>query len=166
MHVREGRQPYKPSELIFLDMGMGIIKMLWCGPNPLSQIVLFSHLNSHFLAIYESFLRRRFPAIQYLCVRLKVALYPLLFRRRKFTLIGHRAEISNAQFNYDSSLIATASMDQTARLWDTRTGQAIATLRGHEDEVLDVAFDYTGLKLATASADGAYVYCQEYSLSS
>ena len=45
-------------------------------------------------------------------------------------------------------------MDQTAKLWDTRTGQAVATLRGHEDEVLDVAFDYTGLKLATASADG------------
>ena len=45
-------------------------------------------------------------------------------------------------------------MDQTAKLWDCRTGQVIATLRGHEDEVLDVAFDYTGMKLATASADG------------
>ena len=74
--------------------------------------------------------------------------------RRKFTLIGHRGEISNSLFNYDSSLIATASMDQTAKLWDSRTGQVVATLRGHEDEVLDVTFDYTGLKLATASADG------------
>ena len=74
--------------------------------------------------------------------------------RRKFTLIGHRSEISNAVFNYDNSLIATASMDQTSKLWDSRTGQVIATLRGHEDEVLDVAFDYTGLNLATASADG------------
>ena len=84
-----------------------------------------------------------------------------LLGRRKFTLIGHRAEISNAQFNYDSSLIATASMDQTAKLWDSRTGQVIATLRAHEDEVLDVAFDYTGMKLATASADGTNIrtYC-------
>ena len=47
-------------------------------------------------------------------------------------------------------------MDQTAKLWDSRTGQVIATLRGHEDEVLDVTFDYTGLNLATASADGIY----------
>ena len=78
----------------------------------------------------------------------------MILCRRKFTLIGHRAEISNAQFNYDSSLIATASMDQTAKLWDSRTGQIIATLRAHEDEVLDVTFDYTGMKLATASADG------------
>jgi dynein assembly factor with WDR repeat domains 1 len=80
-----------------------------------------------------------------------------LFGRRKFTLIGHRAEISTAQFNYDGSLIATASMDQTAKLWDSRTGQVIATLRAHEDEVLDAVFDYTGKKLATASADGMYV---------
>ena len=47
-------------------------------------------------------------------------------------------------------------MDQTAKLWDPRTGQVIATLRAHEDEVLDVAFDYSGMKLATASADGMY----------
>ena len=55
-------------------------------------------------------------------------LKPLLnsFSRRKFTLIGHRAEISNAQFSYNSSLIATASMDQTAKLWDSRTGQVIS----------------------------------------
>ena len=88
----------------------------------------------------------------------------LFFCRRKFTLIGHRAEISNAHFNYDGSLIATASMDQTAKLWDPRTGQAIATLRAHEDEVLDVAFDYTGMKLATASADGMHTYLQLYSM--
>ena len=69
-------------------------------------------------------------------------------------MIGHRGEISNSLFNYDSSLIATASMDQTAKLWDSRTGQVVATLRGHEDEVLDITFDYTGLNLATASADG------------
>jgi len=50
--------------------------------------------------------------------------------RRISTLIGHRAEISNALFNYDSSLIATGSMDQTCKLWDARCkGKAIATLR-------------------------------------
>jgi len=39
------------------------------------------------------------------------------------TLIGHRAEISSAQFNWDCSLIATGSMDKTVKLWDTASGR-------------------------------------------
>ncbi|CAH1244312.1 DAW1 [Branchiostoma lanceolatum] len=77
-------------------------------------------------------------------------------KSRIHTLIGHRGEISSAQFNWDCSLIATGSMDNTCKIWDARTGQCIGTLRGHEDEVLDVAFDYTGQLLATASADSKY----------
>ena len=34
----------------------------------------------------------------------------ILFFRRMHTLIGHRGEISNAQFNFDSSFIVTGSM--------------------------------------------------------
>lgn len=74
--------------------------------------------------------------------------------RRLYTLIGHRGEISNAVFNFNGSMIATASMDQTCKLWETRNGKIVNTLRGHDDEVLDVAFDCTGQHLVTASADG------------
>lgn len=49
--------------------------------------------------------------------------------RRLHTLIGHRAEISSAQFSYDGSIIATGSMDKTCKLWDARTGKCFATLR-------------------------------------
>lgn len=42
--------------------------------------------------------------------------------RRIHTLIGHRAEISSAQFNYDCSVIATGSMDKTCKLWDVASG--------------------------------------------
>jgi len=42
--------------------------------------------------------------------------------RKMHTLIGHRAEISSAQFNWDCSLIATGSMDKTVKLWDTASG--------------------------------------------
>ena len=42
--------------------------------------------------------------------------------RKIHTLIGHRAEISSAQFNWDCSLIATGSMDKTVKLWDTASG--------------------------------------------
>lgn len=42
--------------------------------------------------------------------------------RRIHTLIGHRAEISSAQFNWDCSLIATGSMDKTVKIWDPANG--------------------------------------------
>jgi len=46
-----------------------------------------------------------------------------LIDRKMHTLIGHRAEISSAQFNWDCSLIATGSMDKTVKLWDTASGR-------------------------------------------
>ena len=46
----------------------------------------------------------------------------ILCIRRIHTLIGHRAEISSAQFNYDCSVIATGSMDKTCKLWDVGSG--------------------------------------------
>lgn len=53
----------------------------------------------------------------------------MIDQRRKYSLIGHKAEISNALFNFDGSLIVTSSMDNTCRLWDSRNGECIATLR-------------------------------------
>uniref|UniRef100_A0A672R9L4 Uncharacterized protein n=1 Tax=Sinocyclocheilus grahami TaxID=75366 RepID=A0A672R9L4_SINGR len=80
-------------------------------------------------------------------------------------LTGHRGEISCVQFNWDCSLIVTASLDKTCKVsvslhspqsdvWDADSGQCLATLLGHNDEVLDVCFNYTGQLIATASADG------------
>ena len=51
-----------------------------------------------------------------------------LFSSRVHTLIGHKAEISSAQFNWDCSYIATGSMDKTCKMWDAVTGTII-----HED---------------------------------
>ena len=42
--------------------------------------------------------------------------------RRVQSLVGHKAEISSAQFNWDCSLIATGSMDKTCKLWDVGSG--------------------------------------------
>ena len=49
--------------------------------------------------------------------------------------------------------LATASADNTARLWDPTTGQHRATLTGHTNGVTGVAFSPDGTLLATASAD-------------
>lgn len=43
------------------------------------------------------------------------------FGRLLHTLIGHRGEISSAQFNWDCSLIVTGSMDKTCMVsWLSR----------------------------------------------
>ena len=70
------------------------------------------------------------------------------------TLNGHTGSVNAVAFNPDGSLIATASSDSTARLWDPATGDERATLRGHTDVVTDVAFSPDGTLLATASRDG------------
>lgn len=69
------------------------------------------------------------------------------------TLSGHTAEISNCIWNFDCSMIATGSIDSTARIWDFRNVKNVHVIDGHQDEVLDVCFDYAGKRLATASND-------------
>ena len=46
--------------------------------------------------------------------------------RRVQSLVGHKAEISSAQFNWDCSLIATGSMDKTCKLWDVGSGVCVS----------------------------------------
>lgn len=58
------------------------------------------------------------------------------------------------QFNYQSSICVSGSIDRTCKIWDVASGQCMYTLRGHNDEILDVCYNATGSRLATASADG------------
>ena len=56
-------------------------------------------------------------------------------------------------FSPDGKRLATASVDKTARLWDTATGARTRILIGHTDPVIGVAFSPDGKLLATASAN-------------
>lgn len=50
-------------------------------------------------------------------------------------------------------MVATSSLDATARVWDLRNVACSHSITGHSNEVLDVCFDLTGKRLATASSD-------------
>ena len=53
--------------------------------------------------------------------------------------------------------MATASEDQTVKLWDLQTGVELNTLRGHESGVWTVAFSPDGRRLASGGLDGVVV---------
>src|SRR5262249_3940769 len=66
----------------------------------------------------------------------------------------HPHRIGALAFSPDGTLLASASDDFTARVWDTATGKQTAELKGHTSRVLVVAFSPDGARVATASSDG------------
>jgi WD40 repeat protein len=57
-------------------------------------------------------------------------------------------------FSSDGRRIASASDDETVKVWDAGTGQETLTLKGHTDEVRGIAFSPDGRLIASASSDG------------
>jgi len=66
---------------------------------------------------------------------------------------GHDGFIVAAAFNPDQTLLATASVDKTARIWPIDGTTSPLLLDQHEDRVLWVEFDPTGKLVGTASRD-------------
>ncbi|MCA9690150.1 MAG: hypothetical protein KC636_11115, partial [Myxococcales bacterium] len=53
----------------------------------------------------------------------------------------------------DGARLATASSDESARVWDASTGELVVALHGHTGDLTDIAFAPDGRHLATASED-------------
>ncbi len=80
---------------------------------------------------------------------LQEAVYKVKERNR---WIGHEDEITDVSFSPDGQIIATASKDQTVKLWSL-DGKHITTLKGHTGLVHNVRFSPDQKIIATASWD-------------
>jgi len=68
-------------------------------------------------------------------------------------LEGHLGPVTALAFNPEDGRLASGSADHTVRIWDTESGESLATLVGHSGEVWGVAWSPDGLRLASGSED-------------
>jgi WD40 repeat protein len=69
-------------------------------------------------------------------------------------LFGHpSASVNSVTFSHDSTRLASASDDNTIKIWDVSSGACLKTLEGHSNFVLSVAFSHNSTLLASASND-------------
>ena len=71
----------------------------------------------------------------------------------RLALSGHAKALFSAVFSSDGNRVVTASADNTARLWDAKTGATLATLSGHTEGVINAVFSQDGSRVVTASYD-------------
>jgi len=68
-------------------------------------------------------------------------------------LAGHKGSVRQVEFSPHGRTLASASHDQTARIWDVTTHKERATLTGHKAVVRCLTFSPDGKVLATGSYD-------------
>jgi WD40 repeat protein/serine/threonine protein kinase len=73
--------------------------------------------------------------------------------RELLTLKAPTKGVSSVCFSPDGTRLASASGDQTVKVWDRTSGQELLTLKGHTHAVYGVCFSPDGTRLASASGD-------------
>ncbi|TEU17353.1 MAG: MerR family transcriptional regulator [Anaerolineales bacterium] len=73
----------------------------------------------------------------------------------RFTLTQHSYDVLGLALNPEGEVLASASSDQTIRLWDVETGARLKILRGHTGEITGVTFLLDGCLLASSSRDNS-----------
>jgi WD40 repeat protein/tRNA A-37 threonylcarbamoyl transferase component Bud32 len=72
---------------------------------------------------------------------------------KALSLLGHAGPVNGLCFSPDGQRLASASSDNTIKLWDAGTGQELLSLTGHTMTVNGVCFSPDGRRLASASMD-------------
>jgi WD40 repeat protein len=70
---------------------------------------------------------------------------------------AHNGPIVHVEFDGKGERIVTASTDETATLWNARTGARLMQLSGHKDTVQTAQFSPDGRAVVTASRDGSAI---------
>ena len=70
-----------------------------------------------------------------------------------FTIYGHTGPVTGISFSRDGNRIATSSSDNTAKVWDARTGTPLFDLKGHFATVNSLSFNPDGTRIITGSVD-------------
>ena len=84
---------------------------------------------------------------------LAVSIWDIASKQALRKIGQHDGTIYNSAFSPDGTMMATGSLDQTAKLWDVATGRLKATLSGHQGAVVTLCFSPDGITLATVSKD-------------
>lgn len=69
------------------------------------------------------------------------------------TLKGHDSTVKGLSWHPKGIILASASRDRTAKIWDTAKGTCVKTLRGHKDWLNSVCFSPNGQKVVTGAWD-------------
>ncbi len=67
----------------------------------------------------------------------------------------HTTNVTAVAFSPDGSLLATASLDQTIKVWSTSNWTIQRTFTGHTDGVTSIAFSPDGQKIVSGCVDGS-----------
>ncbi|WP_309224615.1 NB-ARC domain-containing protein [Halomicronema sp. CCY15110] len=74
--------------------------------------------------------------------------------KQLFSGQGHTAWVLCLAYNYDQTIIASGSRDETIRLWDAETGQCLKTLACPGSWIQTLAFSPDGEYLVSGGSDG------------
>ena len=77
----------------------------------------------------------------------------LLASRIRLILSGHEDFVRSVAWSPDGKQLATASDDETVKVWDTSTGREVLTIAGHKKGAWSVAWSPDGERLAVAGGD-------------
>jgi WD40 repeat protein len=73
------------------------------------------------------------------------------------TLKGHTGRVTCVAYSPDGTRFASASADQTVKVWDLATGQVVHTLTGHGGVVRSVAYSPDGTRIVSGGGEDGMI---------